>query len=415
MGGRIILHRVPTGIGIVPVVDVTIESLRDGDEEAAHALAEQSFGPSRPYDPVAVSPPNSDTVAAYQGDTLVGRLKVLDSAQWFGGRSVSMGGIGGVVVAPEARGQRIAQRLLDEALHRMHADGRALSTLYPTTATLYRSRGYEFAGSYTVPALRVADADLDSAVRAEPITWDDARVRALYNRVSVRRNGWLDRTDYTWASVLQGFHKKDRPHYLYGMFREDDELVAVVGYTYQPVADPDPAGELFDIDVHMLFAADGAGFADALSFLARNGTTGRLLKLLYPIDELRLSVRHGQRVRSGVTLSWMSRLVDAPAAIAARGYLPDVDAEVHLAVHDPTLVANQGPHVLRVANGVGSLEPGGRAEAHIDCGDFASLYTGYADPGFLANAGRLAGAEPPDVDALRRAFAGPPPTIVDFF
>lgn len=410
-------------MAIVLVVDTTpstisIENLRDGDEEQAFAISEQSFFSGRPFDPNAVVPANDRIVAAYRGDQLLGRLKILDSAQWFGGKSVPMGGIGGVVVAAEARGMGIAQRLLDEALQRMRADGpsggAAISTLYPTTATLYRSRGYEFAGTYTRPSIAVAEADMGGAPAAVQVTWDDPRVRALYNQVAQRHDGWLDRTDYTWASVAQGFRKKKPPHFLYGIERggPDGELIAVIGYSYASTETP---LALFDIDVHMLFALDGGGLADALTFLSRNGTTAGDIALLYPADQLRLSVRHGQRVSQGEHLAWMTRLVDPEAAVAARGYVEGVDIEVHLNINDATVPANDGPHVLRIVAGVGSLEAGGRGAAAVDIGDFASLYTGFADAGFLATAGRLAGAEASDVDALRRAFAGPPPTIVDFF
>ena len=391
-------------------MDITIENLRDGDEEVAFAIAEQSFGAYQTYDPNAVEPGNDRTVAAYRGDQLLGRLRILDSAQWFGGRSVPMGGIGGVVVAAEARGMGIAGRLLDEALVRMHAEGKVISTLYPTTATLYRSRGYEFAGSYTKDVLHVDDADLGGAPDARKVSWDDPEVRTLYGQASARRHGWLDRTDYTWASVWQGFQKKPAPHYLYGMYRDAD-LVAVVGYSYAAPRDD----ALFDLDVHMLFAIDGNGLADALTFLSRNGTTGGELKLLYPADELRLSLRHGQWLTPGEHFTWMTRLVNAPGAIAARGYVDGIDAEIHLEIHDANVASNAGAHVLRVSGGEGRLESGGRSEVAVDIGDLASLYTGHADPLFLAGAGRLAGAEPRDIDALTRAFAGPRPTIVDFF
>ena len=395
-------------------MDITIENLRDGDEERAFAISQQAFGPGAPYDPAGVYPPNERTVAAYRGDELLGRLKILDSAQWFGGKSVPMGGIGGVIVAPEARGLGVASRLLDEALVRMSTSGVAISTLYPTTATLYRSRGYEFAGTYTRPQMSVADADMGGSPTAIAVTWDDPRVRALYDKVGARHNGWLDRTDYSWASAWQGFSKAKPPHYLYGIERDDstDELKAVVGYSYVSTS---TNHSLFDIDVRFLFATDGGALADALTFLSSNGTTAGIITALYPSDELRLSLRHGQRLDQGEHLAWMSRLIDAPTAIAARGYLDGTEAEVHLDIIDPSISANHGAHVLRVTNGAGSLEPGGRAEATLDIGDLSSLYTGYADAGFLADAGRLAGAEPSDIASLRRAFAGSAPTIVDFF
>ena len=50
---------------------------------------------------------------------------------------------------------------------------------------------------------------------------------------------------------------------------------------------------------------------------------------------------------------WLLRMLDVPAALAARGYPKGVSGEVHLAVLDDMLPANDGPVILSVANGRG--------------------------------------------------------------
>src|SRR5262245_8366746 len=52
--------------------------------------------------------------------------------QYFGGRPVSMLGIAGVAVAPEARGRGLAKRMMQEAVIEAARDGFALSALYPS-------------------------------------------------------------------------------------------------------------------------------------------------------------------------------------------------------------------------------------------------------------------------------------------
>ena len=59
--------------------------------------------------------------------------------------------------------------------------------------------------------------------------------------------------------------------------------------------------------------------------------------------------------------SWMLRLVDAPAAIAARGYPPAVSLSVLLDIADPAMPGNAGRWALEVSGGTGRLA---RAEAH---------------------------------------------------
>lgn len=79
---------------------------------------------------------------------LLGGLVLLPLGQWFGGRSVSMAGIGSVAIAPHARGDGAAAFLMQSVLAEAHDQGFALSTLYPATQRLYRQAGYEQAGSH---------------------------------------------------------------------------------------------------------------------------------------------------------------------------------------------------------------------------------------------------------------------------
>lgn len=58
-----------------------------------------------------------------------------------------MQGVAGVGVAPEARGLGTAAELMRCALREMHAAGFPISGLYPAAQKLYRSVGYEQAGS----------------------------------------------------------------------------------------------------------------------------------------------------------------------------------------------------------------------------------------------------------------------------
>jgi hypothetical protein len=66
---------------------------------------------------------------------------------------------------------------------------------------------------------------------------------------------------------------------------------------------------------------------------------------------------------------------------------------------DELFTHNNGRFVLRVFDGRGSLEPGGRGTLPLDIREFAAAFTGQRalDPGLAA------------------AFGGQRPTLVDFF
>src|SRR6185437_13727943 len=86
---------------------------------------------------------------------LIGTALFHNMTQWWHGRAVPMAGVAGVTVAPEARGAGTGRALTAAVLAEIEARGYPLSALYPATAPLYRSFGYEIAGGryqVTLPA-----------------------------------------------------------------------------------------------------------------------------------------------------------------------------------------------------------------------------------------------------------------------
>ncbi|HJY58143.1 MAG TPA: sterol carrier protein domain-containing protein, partial [Streptosporangiaceae bacterium] len=108
---------------------------------------------------------------------------------------------------------------------------------------------------------------------------------------------------------------------------------------------------------------------------------------------------------------WMLRVVDAPAAIAARGFPAAVSLAVPLAIHDDARPANSGRWALTVTDGRGVLDPltpsGARADPPLTLGarGLAALYAG-TPVSTLRQAGLAADGSPADDAALDTAFAG---------
>jgi predicted acetyltransferase len=108
---------------------------------------------------------------------------------------------------------------------------------------------------------------------------------------------------------------------------------------------------------------------------------------------------------------WMLRVVDAPAAIATRGFPAAVSLTVPLAVHDDARPANSGRWALTVTDGRGVLDPltsqAVRADPLLTLGarGLAALYAG-TPVSTLRQAGLAAGGSPADDAALDTAFAG---------
>jgi predicted acetyltransferase len=118
--------------------------------------------------------------------------------------------------------------------------------------------------------------------------------------------------------------------------------------------------------------------------------------LLYLVDEPR---RLGAQVQDGL---WL-RLLDVPAALAARRYAAPV--EVVLGVTDPMLPGNTGNWLLTGDSGSASCTRTDRP-AELDCevGALGAAYLGGASLGALAAAGRIRELVPGTLAPASAAF-----------
>jgi predicted acetyltransferase len=105
----------------------------------------------------------------------------------------------------------------------------------------------------------------------------------------------------------------------------------------------------------------------------------------------------------------MLRVVDAPAAIAARGFPAATSLTVPLRITDETRPANSGRWRLTVAGGAGTLDPLGPDAPAVTLGarGLAALYAG-TPLVTLRQAGLAAGGTAADDAALDAAFAATP-------
>jgi predicted acetyltransferase len=346
--------------------------------------------------------------ALFAGDRLAAMAAVLPFRQWFGGRSVPMGGVAAVAVRPEYRGRGCARRLVRAGLAAMRARGEVISALFPSVLPLYRGLGWELAGAvnyHAVPtrALSVIPASDVPVRRGGPA--DLETLRARYARLGRASNGLLDRTDERWRWTLDR-HQDDL------LFLAGDDGYVVYGHAEHPEAGPGVfhlvAWELVATApdaLRALWRLLGSGRSPFTPTVSFRGAPSDALSLLLPGHDVAL-----QRQRF-----WMLRLVDVAGAIAARGYPSGVRATVSLEIADAECPPNAGRHVLVVEHGTGRLEPGGAGAIRLGVGALASVYSGWTSSATLARAGLLAGGTDAERTALDAAFAGPTPWLLDEF
>ncbi len=124
----------------------------DDDLDAEVDLRHRSFGPmsievmARHRAELADFVGTGRLIGIWDAGQLVGSAGYHDMLQYWHGRPVMMAGVGGVKVAPEARGRGVGRAMMTGLLAEMARQGYVLSTLYPATAQIYRSLGWELAG-----------------------------------------------------------------------------------------------------------------------------------------------------------------------------------------------------------------------------------------------------------------------------
>jgi GNAT superfamily N-acetyltransferase len=133
---------------------VDIRELGPGDDPGALLdLSVRAFGPIARADHPRWQESSGTAIAArrylgaFDGSRLLAAAQYHDMIQWWHGRPVPMAGVANVMVAPEERGRGTGRTLMRALLGLIGDRGYPVSALYPATMALYRSLGWEIAGS----------------------------------------------------------------------------------------------------------------------------------------------------------------------------------------------------------------------------------------------------------------------------
>lgn len=354
-------------------------------------------------------------VARDERGEVMGGASLVPMGQFFGGRSVPMIGVAAVAVAPEWRGRGAAITVMREAVREMRARGAAISVLYPALQELYRLVGFEQAGARfetTVPGRLINIRGREPGLRVRTIAdGDDAAVRGVYTRGAAEVDGHLDRGGYVWSRV------RDFRGVKADGFVIEAEGGAIEGYLFFSQRPAEHQVLRHNLHLHDAAVATPRALRHMLGFLADHrsmtenivwhGPAAGPLHALLPEPVYRVRLHE----------HWMLRVIDAPAAFAARGYPAGVAAEAHLEIgEDPLIPENAGRWVLRVRDGRGSLERGGSGAVRVSLRGLAPLFTGHLSARSLRVAGHLH-AEDADLAGLDAALRPSPGAVsmVDFF
>ena len=386
----------------------TYETPRAGALESLAAILAPSFGapPEENLRWLEASPVDDLRVLRAGAETLA-CLRLIPMGQFFGGRSVPMLGVAGVAVAPEHRGKGAGARLMRAAVRETRERGIALSTLYPAALELYRGVGYERAGALwevrlSPDSIRLAERELDVR-RGGPE--DEETVEELYRDCARLAPGHLDRHPYVWERVRGARQKTDTRLYLAEARGEPE------GYLYLRQKPVRKGYELIVPDFQARTARAGRRL---WTFLADHRSLGREIVWNGSPHGGLFQLLTGTAQKLQLTDTWMLRVVDARAALEARGWPPGLDCTLELELADELLPENAGRLRARIRDGRAEVEPGGSGALRLDVRALGALFGGFSDPEELRRAGLLEG-DAVRIEAARAAFAGPQPWMPDFY
>ena len=336
-------------------------------------------------------------------------------AQWFGGRAVPLAGFSPVAVLPEFRGRGLGRAVTAGQFGDLRERGEVISGLFPASQALYRSVGFECAGSYVLRRFPTNEIGRirprrEVAVRRGSAGDVDA-VHRLHDALAPGRDGTLHRDEHWWAHRLP----TDLDDVI--LYVVDDPATAgeLLGYAIYRHG-PGPRPYDYSVVVTELLADDPDVTRALWRVVGSSGSQAPTLDVVGPADDdLLLLLDNTDPLAVRNEIRWMLRLIDAPGAVAARGWPAGVDGRVELDIADDQAPWNAGRWTLEVTDGVGSLEPGGAGTVEATIGGLSSWWAGYAPASRLVRAGHLHSTDRQAVALMDRLIAAVPPVLLDFY
>jgi len=352
-------------------------------------------------------------LAAFDGDRMAAAARFHDMTQCWAGRWLRMAGVAGVAVAPEDRGRGTGRALMTALLGRIAEQGYPVSVLYPATSSIYRSLGWETAGG--CETLAFPARSLHSLVRPDPAAAADG---AGPPGTRLRRCGPGDAAEV--LTVVTGVHQALRDS---GPNLRDEESVrqwlgaegrfcylapdGFLAYRWQHGND--------ELQVDRALAVSAATTRAIWGIVASHSSiAGTVRACLGPADPVHWLTREPDVAQVG-RVAWMLRVVDAPAAVAERGFPAGAEVTARLRLADPVCPDNEGLWTLEVSGGKGTLSraqpgpAGSMAARPLRAGPrgLAALYAG-APLATLRRAGLVADGDPATDAGLDTVFAATP-------
>jgi predicted acetyltransferase len=328
-----------------------------------------------------------------------------------GGRHVDAWAISSVTVAPTHRRRGMARALLEAELRTAAGLGVPLATLTVSESTIYGRFGFAaatFATELTIDTRRATWTGPVPDGRLHFISREDFRtaIAGLHDRIRESGVGQLDAWGQRW-DMLAGLVTDDdaRTKNLRAV-RYDDAAGSLRGVALYRVTGGEPDYAAHTLTVEHLASETDDAYAALWRYLLEVDLVSVVKAYDRPVDEpLVWQVADMRAIKQAPYDHLWTRILDVPAALAARGYAAQLDTVLEI-TDDLSLAA--GRFAVRIADGVASIEStDAPAALAMRINELSALYLGGVSAAALVAAGRIEEREPGSAAALDAAFRAP--------
>lgn len=328
------------------------------------------------------------------------------------GRGVPADGVTAVGTDPGFRRRGLVRRLIGDLLCRARENGQPVSILWASMGAIYQRFGYGLASTHVEYSFDPRFAGFQFGEPANGYTRlvqsEDAVpvISGLYRRFIEPRNLLLHRAPVQWQLP---FRDKKRTTHCAIHYGSDHEADGYMLYTVSTL--PEPSGDA-ELDQQLAMTdfvwLNMNGYRGLWEFVRAHDLVSKVTTYFAAEDDPALSLLLEPRVLQRRTADgiWL-RVVDAAAALAARGY--DHSGETTVRVdEDAECPWNVGVHRLAtdgVQTEVGAARQAAQAEITVTPHSLASLLAGHASLSHLVRVGRAAVADDKRLAHLDALFA----------
>jgi predicted acetyltransferase len=353
--------------------------------------------------------PLDRTVAAFDGDTIVGTLGAFAFEVTVpGGATIPMSGTTIVTVRSTHRRRGLLTAMMRDHLDDAAARGEALVGLWASEAPIYGRFGFGMATSRDVVeatdnALRISAA-VEGVVRfIDPDHAHDV-IPPIFDEVRKSRPGMLSRSEEWWK--LRIFY--DPEHWRDGnsakrfvVYEADGTAEGYAIYTQKS-----DWGEFLpngQVRVKEIVSTTDRAHSALWDHIASIDLFPRVRFWNSPVDDpLWWKLVDPRRVERKRTDALWLRILDVPAALGARAY--ETDGSIRIGVDDRFRPSTSGSYELTVIDGVGKCAAvEGSADVELGIDVLGALYLGGSNAVSMAAAGLIAGAQE-RITELHRLF-----------